>query len=341
MLENYFGNRAVTRALGTMIESERIAQTLLLDGPEGVGKATLARRFAARLLGDTERIERDDLSLETNREVIVEREKWPSEKRADDPLLFSSHTDFITFPPEGPLRQISISQMRLLKERAKYKPLKGKWRVFLIDQIDRANPQAADSLLKTLEEPPEHLILILTAENPYDLPSTIRSRSIPFHLAPLTAEEMARFAASRGIAKDDRRVALSAGCPGLALTLDLAAFEKRRAVMLAMLEAAAGESAFPEWTKASESYLQSKTEKMGLSIKILYGLLEDLLTLASGGPAIRNRDLKAPLEQLAARVSFEWLQSAVRQVDEIPGLERRNVQKGLALDSFVVTQREL
>ncbi len=73
------------------------------------------------------------------------------------------------FRPDGPLRQITIEQMRLLKERAQFKPLQGKRRVFLIDQIDRANEQAANSLLKTLEEPPEHLILLLTAENPYDL----------------------------------------------------------------------------------------------------------------------------------------------------------------------------
>ena len=70
------------------------------------------------------------------------------------------------------------------------RPLKGKWRVFLIDQMDRANLQAADSLLKTLEEPPSHMILFVTAENPYDLPSTIRSRSVIFYLTPVAEEEM-------------------------------------------------------------------------------------------------------------------------------------------------------
>src|SRR5207245_5581833 len=114
---------------------------------------------------------------------IAARERWTAEKRNEDPLLFASHPDFVTFAPDGPLRQITIPQMRLLKDRAALKPLRGAWRVFLIDAIDRANEQAANSLLKTLEEPPPHLILVLTASNPYDLLPTIRSRAVPFRLS--------------------------------------------------------------------------------------------------------------------------------------------------------------
>src|SRR5258708_36566429 len=100
-----------------MIRREKIPQTLLLSGPEGVGKATLARRFAAELLQyDAPKIDRDDLSLESNAALVVEREKWPADKRNEDPLVFGSHPDFMTFPPDGPLRQITIPQMRLLKD---------------------------------------------------------------------------------------------------------------------------------------------------------------------------------------------------------------------------------
>src|SRR5579863_5388757 len=249
MFENFWGNRHITDALEQMLAQDRLSQTLLFSGPEGVGKATLARRLGARLLKHPELIEQDDLSLPHNLDIIADREKWPAEKRNDDPLLFSTHPDFVTFPPDGPLRQITIEQMRLLKERAQFKPLQGTRRVFLIDQIDRANEQAANSLLKTLEEPPEHLILLLTAENPYDLLPTIRSRAVPFHLGRVAGEEMRAFVQKRGLSDAERRIALAAGSPGLAVSMDLEVYDERRSAMLKLLEVAAGRAPFAEWAK--------------------------------------------------------------------------------------------
>ena len=72
-----------------------------------------------------ELIEKDDLSLPDNLEIVATREKLPADKRNEDPLLFATHPDFVTFAPDGPLRQISIQQTRLLKERAQYLPHKG------------------------------------------------------------------------------------------------------------------------------------------------------------------------------------------------------------------------
>jgi DNA polymerase-3 subunit delta' len=281
MFENFWGHAHVTGALTRMMEQDRIAQTLLFAGPEGTGKATLARRFAAELLGDAAKIEQDDLSQPHNLEIVAARERWPAEKRNQDPLLFSTHPDFVTFAPDGPLRQISIEQMRLLKERAPFKPLRGSRRVFLIDHIDRAGEHAANSLLKTLEEPPEHLILVLTAENGYDLLPTIRSRAVPFWFAPLSNEEMKEFVAARELDQPARRIALAAGCPGLAVSLDLDAYDKRRAAMLALVEVAAGQAPFGAWIPYSEIIGRSKNEKLELYLKVLYELLRDLLILCS------------------------------------------------------------
>ena len=339
MFENFWGNRHVALALERMIAGGRITQTLLFSGPEGVGKATLARRFAARLLNRPELIERDDLSLPEHVSALALREKLLAEKRNEDPLMFASHPDFVTFPPDGPLRQLSIPQMRMLKERASFQPLRGNRRVFLIDHIDRAGEQAANSLLKILEEPPAHLILILTAENAYDLLPTIRSRAVMFQFAPLSNEDMRAFAAARGLTDVDRRMALSAGSPGIALSLDLAVHEKRRSAMHVLLKVAAGASPFGAWLPFSESIARSKSEKLELYLRLLYDLLRDLMILRETGGEIRNQDLRLELTALAGRVTTPWIARGVKKVDELADLLRRNIQKTIALDGLILDLR--
>ena len=336
MFENFWGNPRLVEALDQMIAHDHLGQTLLFSGPEGVGKATLARRVAARLLGHAELIERDDLSREENRETIAARERWPAEKRNEDPLLFATHPDFVTFAPDGPLRQISIQQTRLLKERAQYLPNRGSRRVFLIDQVDRANEQAANSLLKTLEEPPAHLVVIMTAQNAYNLLPTIRSRSVPFHFSPLSPGEMLEFARTRGLDQPERRVVFAAGSPGLAILLDMEAYDKRRAAMLTLLKTAAGIAPFSAWLPVSETLGRSKGERLELYLKALYDLLRDLLILRERAGEIRNQDIRGDLEALAARIEFGWIRKAVVRIDELAELIRRNIQKTIALDALIM-----
>lgn len=326
-------------AFAQMLERRRLAQAILLFGPEGVGKATLARRLGATLLGDAHKIEADDLSRPENVEAIDLRDKWTSDKRADDPLLFSTHPDFTTFPPDGPLRQITIQQMRLLRERSQMKPLRGKYRVVLIDQLDRANEQSGNSLLKVLEEPPEHLIIIATAQNLYDLLPTIRSRVLALQMHRLTPEEMMDFAEARHLPDRQLRIDLAEGSPGVALRLDLDQLRARRGLMLTALECGAGLKPFAAWVQASEAFSASKSEKLDGYLKLGYDLLRDILALSQGATIVKNRDIEDRLITLARSVSFRWLERATAFVDELLLMARRNIQKMPALDALVVDLR--
>ncbi len=345
MIRNFHGNAEAVETLTEMLATSRIPQTILLSGPSGVGKATLVRRFASVILdansADIEKIEHDDLFLPHNVEMLAEREKLASDKRGDDPLMLATHADFITFSPDGPLRQVSIQQIRLLKDQARMNPSRGKWRVFLIDQIDRANEQAANSLLKVLEEPPSHLLIFMTAENPYDLLPTIRSRSVNIRMHRLQEAEIASFLATRGLDAPERRARLGNGSPEAAAAIDLEVYDKRRAAMLNLLEVASRRAAFGSWLKNVESISASKSEKLEYYLEVLFLLLEDILMLAHGFDQIRNPDLARQLKAIADAVSLEWMRKAVERTDEMVRLLRRNIQKGIALDAFAIELRDM
>src|SRR5262249_26782100 len=154
--------------------------------------------------------------------------------------------------------------------------------------------------------PPPHLILIMTAENPYDLLPTIRSRAVPFYFAPLSREEMKEFVRARDLDDRERRIALAAGSPGVAVSLDLDAYDQRRAAMLALLKVAAGAAPFGSWVQVSESIGRGRSDKLDFYVKVLYELLRDLLLLRMSSGEIRNEDIRHDLEELAKRVEFPW-----------------------------------
>jgi DNA polymerase-3 subunit delta' len=337
--DQFWGNASIVEILRGMLSGGRIPQTILFGGSEGIGKATLVRRFAASLLGHAELIEKDDLSLPDNTDLIEEREKWPAEKRADDPLVFGSHPDFLTFAPDGPLRQISIQQMRLMKERAQFKPLHGNHRIFLVDHLDRANEQAANSLLKLFEEPPEYLILFATAENLYDLLPTIRSRSIIFQFSRLSHEEMQNFLKMKQLPDPEIRAALAEGCPGAALSLDIAQYRSRRDLVLALLESGSGVKPFSAWVQHSEGFAAKKSEKLEQYFKPAYTLLEDLLMIRQGSGGVKNIDVRDRLSTVASRVDFAWIETATRAFDDLVLMARRNIQKIIALDAVIMDLR--
>jgi DNA polymerase-3 subunit delta' len=229
--------------------------------------------------------------------------------------------------------------MRLLRERAQLKPLRGNFRVFLIDHLQRANEQSANSLLKILEEPPDHLVIIATAENLYDLLPTIRSRALVLQMCRLTDAEMEEFAKAKALPEAELRIALAEGSPGLAASLELDEFRQRRALILAAFECAAGIKPFSEWVQQSETFTNSRSEKLDSYLKLGYGILEDILGALYGAEVSKHRDVQPRIVKIAESVTFAWLERAVRSLDELVLMVRRNIQKTAALDAMIINLR--
>jgi DNA polymerase-3 subunit delta' len=180
----------------------RLHHAWLLTGPEGVGKAAFAWRAAARLLG-------------------ASRFDPPAEDPAWRLMAASSHPDFIVLEREeerGALRKgISVDQARRLPAFFAKAPAIAPYRVAIIDAADDLNPNAANAVLKTLEEPSARGVLFLVSHAPGRLLPTIRSRCRRLAFPPWPEAAVAEFLSAQG--KDPALAALAEGSPGRALRL--------------------------------------------------------------------------------------------------------------------------
>lgn len=345
-------HREIANSLWRIVAEDRLPQTLLFAGPEGVGKATLARHLAAGIncdrgpgepCGDCSactRILAADLSQEPFKRQLTERRKLPAAKRAEAPLVIATYTDVLIFPPDGPMQIIGIDQAMTLRKAARLSPSEGRRRIFIIEHAERANAEAANALLKTLEEPAPNLTIVLTSENPYLLPATIRSRSVPFFLPALSREEMAAFLEGRPDVGDEIRdqvATWSQGSPGIAVSLDVDEFLRRRDAMLALVRTALSSGEFAQLVGKLDKIARRETEGIEVLAAMISSLLRDLLRLHLGvDENLTHRDIRDGLERLASRLTFEWTERASKALDELEQMRQRNIQKQIALEAYAL-----
>jgi DNA polymerase-3 subunit delta' len=206
------GHAAAAGAMLEAMRGGRLHHAWLVTGPDGVGKATLAFRFARRLLaGGTETLE-----LAAGHPVFRR-------------VAAGSHADLLTVEREWDEKKkrlkknISADSAREIPGFLHLTPAEGGWRVVIVDGAEDMNPQSANALLKVLEEPPARAVLMLVSAAPGRLLPTIRSRCRHLALAALPDADMARVLSLYvpSMAGDARAhlAALAQGSPGRALTL--------------------------------------------------------------------------------------------------------------------------
>ncbi len=209
---HFLGHPAAEQAMLDAIRGGRLHHAWLITGPEGVGKATLAFRFARRLLaGGTAALEMDP--------------GHPVFRR----IAAASHADLLTVEREWDdkkkrlKKNIAAETVRGIPGFLHLTPAEGGWRVVIVDGAEDVNPQSANALLKVLEEPPARAVLLLVSGSPGRLLPTIRSRCRTLALPPLPVADMHQvlslYLPAMQAAERARLAVLAEGSPGRALML--------------------------------------------------------------------------------------------------------------------------
>jgi DNA polymerase-3 subunit delta' len=354
---DFHGNRETVHRIREMLARDRFPHGVIISGPAGSGKYTLAT-MVARAMNCLEKPTSDSLPdfcgqcsncirIAQSEDLaalcaaaIEARDALKESDKRDTRLFVQTHPDVLIIPPDPPQMMIKVDQVRHVIDSIYFRPAEGRERVFIF--TDSAfMKEAANSLLKVLEEPPAFATIFLLAENAGELLPTIRSRSIILPLKSLSlAETEAYLAQHRPDWKPQQRALaarLSEGAVGRARNFDLAAYCATRNDALTILKTALRTVEHSQLFKATETYRagaegRAKTE---LLVSCLYSLLQDLLFLDSGSPQlVRNSDLLAELQRLGQAANFDWLASASDRLSEVERGMRRNLLRSLSLDSF-------
>jgi DNA polymerase-3 subunit delta' len=354
---DFYGNSEAVRQLRDMLARNRFPQAVILAGPAGSGKYTLALMLAKTMnclapvttdglpdfcgkCSNCVRIaQAEDLDARFA-EAVEAREGLRDADKKDTRLFVQTHPDVLVIPPDPPQMMIKVDQVRRVIETIYYRPGEAKERVYIF--TDSAfMKEAANSLLKVLEEPPEFATIFLLTENAGELLPTIRSRSMVVTLGALPAEEVEEYLAINRPDWNPKQRALLArlaeGAVGRARSFDLPAYTAARSHALAILNSALRAGDHSELFKITESYRagaegRDKTEKL---LRALYSLLEDLTFLNSGTPElVRNTDIQPELKTLAESVDFAWITLASDRLAEVERGMRRNLLRSLSLDAF-------
>ncbi len=324
------GHSGTIEALQTAVANQRLAHAYLFHGETAIGKRLTALRFAQALNCESPR---SDGPIDSCGGC-----------RACRQIEARTHPDFFVIEPDQEMAapQIKIEQIREIEQQVMYRPLIGERKICLIDDADRMTIGAANALLKTLEEPPDHSLFLLISSRPAALPATIRSRCQALRFAtPARMHVEAALILKREIPPADARLLaiVSEGRIGEALTTDPKDTRARQKELLDLVQPKSLQSAAAILT-AAESL--SKGDRVSEMLAWLARWIRDLVFLQTGGDReqLVFIDDLASLECLARQADGAMLLDLLQEIEKTEQQATRHLNLQMAFENILLKLRD-
>jgi len=317
--DDILGNSRSKRILRKALQRGRIPNSLLFMGPEGVGKRDVALVLAKAM----NCLQEKDDSCE-----VCSSCKAINNKNFPDVMVIS--------PDKNSLK---INQMREMKTTAYLKPMIGRKRIFVLEDVEKMNDEAANSVLKILEEPPVFTHIVLITHNPYLILPTIHSRCQKLVFSPILREDIEQELVSRGEEAERAKIIslLVKGNLKQALSLDWEEVQTIRnkawQLFCALLR---GERVSPFLKNYAYKRRDSLEEEFVNVVEILSSLCRDLLLVKEGGSLdlLLNPDYASEIQEAQNLISLGQIMNFLVKIDFALFALRRNLNVNLLVSSL-------
>lgn len=327
-MEPIIGNKKLIEAFLSSIRENRVAGCYLIEGAAGTGKRTVARYIAAAL-ACPHRKEDGSPCLACHSCRSIENDR---------------HIDVFTLLPPEDKKKVTVEGTRQMLQNLYIHPAEGDWRIFIIPDSERLSPKIQNTLLKSIEEPPENTVFLLLTEDRSRLLPTVRSRAVHLRTEPLSSEEI-RFALQNSNLPDDvlqEAVLLCAGSLGQAKAIawDTAFHETRKKVLEYFRHVSEGAGftrlclVFPPATTT-----RADLERIFPMMKLAFRDLIYFRYREEGAPSFFS-DLGF-LKNLASVISPEKALNLFQLTDELTARAAQNANVFSALSEFHLAVKKL
>lgn len=312
--ERYIGNARILTRLREKLVQNRFPHSVILSGPSGIGKHTLALMLSKAL--NCMASAADDFCGECTSCTKIDK---------------GVHPDIQVLGLDEDSSEIKIARIRELLTTLRFEPLEGRRKVYIIDPADKMNTAAANALLKALEEPPANSGFVLVTENAHELLLTVRSRCQIYHLVPLALDEIR----AHGIA-DELLVRWSEGSIGRALQTDVTELRATRDYVLQFLVTAA-KASDAEWSEvlATAAEIGKAKNDFPSRMRMASVLVRDLLWISEGVKrAIVNVDVEGELEQISKTLGTDRILRIADQLQLIESSEKNYINRQMLAEGL-------